>query len=230
MDSVRSALDQKKIDEMKSKLESEKEEWEREKKLMLIGNTHLFIAERSARSKGPAQPERKQEAKDPRLFGFRLEEYERIRFEGIMSILQSPHMKDVPMLAQQCIQYLEIMGPDDTHVMCANHCATNYFGPNGHCNMHVNNGSRAGFRFDLCCSVIAQTAVSCGELIGNVQNFNMFEFCLTQGSCAEGTEKQSVPLVGIINLYLQAASKLSAKVPTCCIDCRIYLENATTCL
>jgi len=216
---------QKKIDEMKSRVQVVKDRWEVERKQMLNGNFHLSRMERSVRSKGPAQPVRKHPAKDPLDYGFSSkEEYELLRYEAIISIIDSPFAKYFPMLAQQCVLYLELVGPGDILVICGNHCAVQY--DHGHHNMHTNVGSRSGYKFKLCCSVIAQMAISdywaditsimCGDDIGHVQNFNMFEYCLTQGCkfqhCQAGTAEGTAPLVGGLNLYLKSLSTLAAKV------------------
>jgi len=216
---------QKKIDEMKLRVQLVKVRWEDERNQMLIGNTHLSIMERSVRSKGPAQPVRKHPAKDPLVYGFSSkEEYELLRYKAIISIIDSPFAEYYPMLAQQCVLYLELVGPADIIKICGNHCAVQY--DHGHHNMHTNVGSRRGYKFKLCCSVIAQMAISdywaditsieCGDDIGHVQNFNMFEYCLTQGCkfqhCGAGTAEGTAPLVGGLNLYLESLSTLAAKV------------------
>eukprot|EP00985_Skeletonema_marinoi_P029320 scaffold27541_cov131-Skeletonema_marinoi.AAC.8 len=222
VESARAALMQKQIDEMKSRVQFEKDRWEVERKQMLTGNTHLSIMERSVRSKGPAQPVRKHPAKDPLEYGFSSkEEYELLRYKAIISIIDSPFAESFPMLAQQCVLYLELVGPADIIKICGNHCAVQY--NHGHHNMHTNVGSRSGYKFKLCCSVIAQMAISdywaditsikCGDDIGHAQNFNLFEYYLTQcckfQHCPAGTAEGTAPLV---NLYLESLSTLAAKV------------------
>jgi hypothetical protein len=180
-------------------------------------------AKMAAEKNGVSKPSRKTDKKDPTKFGYTSElQYDKMRYTLILSLIKSEFAAKVPLLTEQCVRVLLLVSPHDLHVIWLNHCATQYAGSKGHCNLHAGNGCREGYDMQNCASVIAMIAIAeyfaqftdieFDDVVKHVQCANLFEFCLTNGSkfqrCAVGTEEETDPLVGIINLFLDALSKL----------------------
>ncbi len=180
-------------------------------------------AKATAKKNGVSEPKRKTDKKDPTEFDYTSElHYEIMRYTLILSLIKSKFAEKVPLLTEQCVRVLLRVSPHDLHVIWLNHCATQYAGPKGHCNLHAGNGCRDGYDMENCASVIAMIAIAeyfaqftdieFADVVKHVQCVNLREFCLTMGSkfrrCAIGNEEETDPLVEIINLFLDALSKL----------------------
>ena len=212
-------------DQVKSYLEEKEREREQmsSKEIDASSDNDAEKAKATAKKNGVSKPSRKTDKKDPTEFDYTSElHYEIMRYTLILSLIKSEFAGKVPLLTEQCVRVLLLVSPHDLHVIWLNHCATQYAGTKGHCNLHAGNGCREGYDMENCASVIAMIAIAeyfaqftdikFDDVVTHVQCANLFEFCLTNGSkfrrCAVGTEEETDPLVEIINLFLDALSKL----------------------